>query len=271
VTSFLTLVQDHFLGITRRWSLPPIARPWFRGHENAEWELVPSILRSGNQQHEFQLTKRFRLLAPGFGVDIPTDRLDQWLFVMQHNLAPTRLLDWSESLNTALFFACLDWIRLRDVAKCADGAVFTLNPILLNKHVLGICDFPVTWVQNEVLQTIKFAFGTQEELVIAPDGTPTKINYLQAPVAIFPSTVHGRMRAQKACFTLHGADHRDLRVILHEHGWIAADMLVEHPIPRDKKPELADELAQAGITYSTIFPDLEGLTSDLKFHFHIAP
>jgi hypothetical protein len=78
VPSFLTLVQDHFIAITRRWSLPPIARPWFRGHGNAEWQLVPSILRSGNQQHEFHLTKRFRLLAPGFGVDIPTDRLDQW-------------------------------------------------------------------------------------------------------------------------------------------------------------------------------------------------
>jgi hypothetical protein len=114
---------------------------------------------------------------------------------MQHNLAPTRLLDWSESLNTALFFACLDWIKQRDIAKCSDGVVFTLNPILLNKHVLGICDFPVTWVQNEVLQTIKFAFGTHEELVTGPDGKPIK--YLQPPVAVFPSTVHGRMRAQK--------------------------------------------------------------------------
>ena len=88
---------------------------------------------------------------------------------------------------------------------------------------------------------------------------------------IFPSTVHGRMRAQKACFTLHGADHRDLRDIVHERGWAATDMLVEHPIPRGKKPELADELAQAGITHSTIFPDLEGLASDLKFQFRIVP
>jgi hypothetical protein len=58
---------------------------------------------------------------------------------------------------------------------------------------------------------------------------------------------------------------------LQERGWIATDMLVEYPIPRDKKPQLADELAQAGITYSTIFPDLEGLASDLKFQFRIAP
>lgn len=268
-TSLLALIQEHFLSVTQRWLLPSIARPWFRGHEKSDWQLIPSILRNGNQRHEFQLTKRFRLLAPGFGVDIPTDRLDQWLFVMQHNLAPTRLLDWSESLNTAVFFACVDWIKQRDIEKCSDGAVFALNPIFLNQHVLDICDFPVTWVQNRVLQTIKFAFGTQDEPVTGPSGN--LISYLQSPVAIFPSTVHGRMRAQKACFTLHGTDHRDMRRIFRDDGWNAAEMLVEYAIPRDQKPQLADELGLAGITYSTIFPDLEGLTSDLKFQFRIAP
>ena len=48
-------------------------------------------------------------------------------------------------------------------------------------------------------------------------------------------------------------------------------MLLEYEIRRDKKPQLADDLALAGITYSTIFPDLEGLTSDLKFQFRIVP
>jgi len=268
-SSLLSGIQEHFLAFTRRWHTPPIARPWFRGHERPDWQLVPSILRSGNQQHEFHLTKLFRLLAPGFGVEIDIHRLDQWLFVMQHNGAPTRLLDWSESLNTALFFACLDWIKHRDIAKCADGAVFALNPMFLNEQVLGMSDFPVTWVQNRVLQTIKFAFGTQDELVVGPDQAP--ITYLQSPVAIFPSTVHGRIRAQKACFTLYGADHRDLRTIFANSGWSAANMLLEYAIPRDSKPQLAEDLAQAGTTYSTIFPDLEGLTSDLMFQFRIVP
>src|SRR5262245_35016079 len=171
--------------------MPRIGRPWFRGHERTDWQLVPSILRNGNQQHEFPLTKRFRLLAPGFGVEIDTRRLDQWLFLMQHHRAPTRLLDWSESLNTALFFVCLDWIRQRNIQRCSDGAVFALNPIFLNEQVLGIPDFPVTWVQGRVLQTIKFAFGTENEAVFDPSGSP--IRYLQWPVAVFPSTVHGRM------------------------------------------------------------------------------
>lgn len=79
------------------------------------------------------------------------------------------------------------------------------------------------------------------------------------------------MRAQKACFTLHGADHRDLRVIFSENGWSAANTLLEYAIPRERKPQLAEALALAGTTYSTIFPDLEGLTSDLAFQFRIVP
>jgi hypothetical protein len=249
--------------------MPPIARPWFRGHERANWELIPSILRGDNKRHEFHLTKRFRLLAPGFGVEMPTDDLDKWLFLMQHNGAPTRLLDWSESLNTAVFFSCLDWIEGRDPAKCADGAVFALNPIFLNEKVIGLSDFPVTWVQNRVFQTIKFAFGTQDEIVRGHDGNAIK--YLELPVAIFPSIVHGRMRVQKACFTLFGADHRDLRRIFAEQGWDAAGALVEYTIPARDKPQLAEDLALAGTTYSTVFPDLEGLSSDLTFQFGITP
>jgi hypothetical protein len=266
-TSLLTAIQEHFRTITRSWPLPPIARPWFRGHQNASWLLVPAILRSGNLQHEFELTKRFRLLAPGFGVDIPVDRLDQWLFVMQHHRCPTRLLDWSESLNTALFFACFDWIEQRDIEKCTDGVVFALNPTFLNQQVLWMQDFPPTWTQNRVLQTIKFAFGTQDECVLDSHGN--RIRYLQLPVAVFPSTVHGRMRAQKACFTLHGENHHDLQSIFQGNGWTASEMLLHYRIPRDRKPRLTDDLAVVGTTYSTIFPDLEGLANDLKYQFRI--
>ncbi len=265
----LTEIHRDLGDSTGHWHLPPIARPWFRGHERADWQLVPSILRNGNQRHELDLTKRFRLLAPGFGAEIDTHRLDQWLFLMQHHRAPTRLLDWSESLNTALFFACLDWVTHRDIDHCSDGSVFALNPIFLNEQVLGDSDFPITWVQNRVLQTIKFAFGTQDEIVLDSNRAP--VTFLQFPVAVSPSTVHGRMRAQKACFTLHGADQRDLRTIFSENGWSAANMLLEYGIPRGRKPQLADDLALAGTTYSTVFPDLDGLASDLAFQFRIVP
>jgi hypothetical protein len=257
--SLLGEIQSYFWNKTQ-WCLPPIAKPWFRGHEDKAWKLAPSIFRGGWSKYEFPLTKRFRLLAPGFGVEIPEGRLDQWLFVMQHNGAPTRLLDWTESLNTAVFFACLDWIKARDIGKTTDGVVYALNPIFLNKQVIDLAEFPVTWVQGRVLQTIKFAFGTELERVEGQMIAP-----LDLPVAIFPSTVHGRMRSQKSCFTLHGIDQSGLSEIFRRLGW-PEEMLVNYVIPANEKPQLASELALAGTTYSTVFPDLEGLANDLRFH-----
>lgn len=274
--SKLAEIHEHFWNATKHWNPQcwnhkhrPSGeyKPWFRGHEDSRWKLIPSILRNGNEKYEFNLTKLFRLLAPGFGVDIETARMDQWLFVMQHHGAPTRLLDWSEGLNTAVFFACVDWIKRLDSKYCNLGTVFALNPILLNELFIGERDFPCTWVANRVKQTIKFAFGTEDE--VEYDRKGEKIAYLQEPVAIFPSSVHARLRAQKSCFTLHGADYRDMREILIEKLGNTEKLLVEYKIQPDIKPHLVRELAQAGTTYSTIYPDLEGLARELKFQFKI--
>jgi len=265
----LAEVYDHFWSATKSWEMPPIARAWYRGHTDSTWLLLPTIFRNGNEKHEFLLTKRFRLLAPGYGVEIPTNRLDQWLFLMQHHGAPTRLLDWTESLDMSLFFACKDWIHTRDLDQCSDGAIFALDPIFLNQKTLQESDFPVTWSQNPVFQTIKFAFGTQDEVVFGPDCQPRKIPYLETPVAILPSTIHSRIKAQKACFTLHGKDKRDLESIFSSQGWQESGRLIKYKIEKSLKPRLTEELANAGVTYAVVFPDLDGLANDLKYQFNI--
>jgi hypothetical protein len=113
------------------------------------------------------------------------------------------------------------------------------------------------------------AFGVPKDDI--RDRVGNVVTPLGPPVAVFPSTVHGLMRAQKACFTLHGTDHRDLRAIVEANGWPAGRLLVEFEIPASRKPALVEDLALAGTTASTIFPDLEGLASDLTFQFRIQP
>jgi len=257
-------VEDLLLAVnrdTKKWVHDGFAKPWFRGVKDIKYRLLPSILRSGNDICEFNLTKKFRLMAPGFDKTPETNRIDQWLFLMQHNGIPTRLLDWSESPLIACFFATEKAASSQEILN--DAVIYAIDPIQLNL-ASDITEFPNTWSQNSILQTIKFAFGTETELV---DGK--RITYLEYPVAIYPSTIHARIASQKGCFTLHGNDKRDFETIFKDHKLINDKYLMKYRIQKEKVTEIFKELSNLGITYSSLFPDLEGLSKELKYSFNL--
>ncbi|WP_374401116.1 FRG domain-containing protein [Niveibacterium sp.] len=105
---------------------------WFRGHERASYRLVPSLLRptpGRAPMDEVSLTRHFRALNPDA---VPAGTPDfAALVTMQHYLAPTRLLDWTENLLVALFFAVRD-PRLDDGDE--DAALWILNARRLNYY-----------------------------------------------------------------------------------------------------------------------------------------
>jgi hypothetical protein len=205
-------------------------------------------------------------MAPGFGTTPHTDRIDQWLFLMQHHGAPTRLLDWTESPLIAAFFAVETASRTSDVQN--DAAVYGLDPIALNK-LSSIDHFPNTWVQNPVAQTIKFAFGTQDEPVVI-DGRKVEMKYLELPVSIYPSTVHSRIASQRSCFTLHGSDPRDFEAIFDGKPLMKDKKLIKYHIPKGVVPSILGELSDLGITHGAVFPDLDRLARELRYGFGIA-
>lgn len=265
----ITSVQQFLQAVgedTKNWTRNGFAKPWFRGVTDADrHKLLPSILRGNSKQHEFPLTTKFRLMAPGFGPTPPTDRLDQWLFLMQHHRAPTRILDWTEMPLAAAFFATEK--AAQEGGAQTDAAVYGIDPIELNKES-GFGFFPNTWVQNSVLQTIKFAFGTQDELVEI-NGQRIRIAYGQYPVAIYPSTVHARISSQRSCFTLHGSDDRDIETIFDGKSLNIAKSLIKYRIPKECVDSMFREINGLGITSATLFPDLDGLARELRYSFGI--
>lgn len=106
---------------------------WFRGHERLHYQLVPSMLREsiGQQRRyvdEVSLTKHFKAMNPEAAASDASDF--EWLVTMQHYLAPTRRLDWTENLLVSLYFA----VRDSSLDNKEDAAIWILNARRLNYY-----------------------------------------------------------------------------------------------------------------------------------------
>ncbi|WP_257807009.1 FRG domain-containing protein [Burkholderia glumae] len=104
--TFLQLVHDW----TEITPTSGLAIPLFRGQEDESWLLKPGIARA-HYAERLQPDTEARMLAEFKARAIPhlesaTPLTDaDWLAIAQHHAMPTRLLDWSGSALTALWFA----------------------------------------------------------------------------------------------------------------------------------------------------------------------
>jgi len=81
-------------------------RWWFRGHTNAEWDLLPTVRRGYTKDQEQYLSNEFYVRARTRHLNCPADDdYSSWLSLMQHYGLPTRLLDWSRTPLVAAYFA----------------------------------------------------------------------------------------------------------------------------------------------------------------------
>jgi hypothetical protein len=104
----------------------------FRGHRSPKWRLETSLERAARRcdvpqlDYERAVWREFRRHAHSYLTRVPseTDTLE-WLALMQHYGAPTRLLDFTESFWIALYFAYED--------AETDCAVVALNRDSLKK------------------------------------------------------------------------------------------------------------------------------------------
>jgi hypothetical protein len=230
---------------------PSYFDPWFRGHAKASWCLEPKIFRLDLLEVEHEIRSEFERRASQYSLEpVPMDEWG-WLFLMQHYGAPTRLLDWTDSVLVALFFALnSDELYPKD---CEDAVVWMLDPFWLNKRVLK---------SSSIL--LRNFYGADAYLM-SPfiDIDDSKIKR-DLPVAIDPPFLARRLAVQRSHFTVFGSQRNGLERLSKEKGARMARI----KLAKDCLPQMRADLLTAGISDTTIYPDLHGLATELT-RYHI--
>ncbi len=233
---------------------------WFRGQSKDE-PLRPKLFRKDYDEIEMNLDCRRKVQmlqeAPRW------DDYPAWLFLMQHHGLPTRLLDWTESSLVALFFAVEGWRRYKESNNWAAfrPVVWLVNPHVLNWVSLQCSIVPGTGhdeaVNTGIVRDREFA----RKNIVAAFSSDTEAH--DNPLAIAASYVHPRMQAQSSRFTVHGKKHDGIQELFRRTDLVSLEYLKKIPIAKNRAHQVYAELAEIGISESSLFPGLEGFSREL--------
>jgi len=214
--------------------------PWFRGVSDEGHRLVPGVYRPDVPESldEDDLRDDFTTRAWPFlsgTADVPRDDWD-WYFLMQHYGILTRLLDWTEAAGVGAYFA------LRS-QRPSNPAIWLLDPFQLNQKV-------ARW-KDAILDVS----DTRLQRYLRPPFYEHALP--RHPVAFLPPFKSRRIVAQKGAFTIHGESRRGL------DEYSMGGHLVKVVVKRRDVVHLREELACLGITETSVFPELEGLSREV--------
>jgi hypothetical protein len=219
-------------------------QPWWRGHADSSWSLQPSVFRKDyGHRAEANMLAQFMLAAPIRHAPLPaSDDAVGWLSLARHHGLPTRLLDWTEAPVTATFFAAYP-------PDGADGALWALNPYLLNDRLMGEAGvyLPARTTRAGDLFSKALRGDSLSKSQVA---------------AVQPVEKDLRMLLQMSRFTVHDTDAALEKLVSDDA------VLRNYVIPKDAKPQIAMELESLGVRKPSLFPDLETLATflgDLRY------
>jgi hypothetical protein len=178
----------------------------------------------------------------------------EWLALMQHHGAPTRLVDWTYSLHVATHFALSHAVR-RDSGDLVVWMIDTEWCLTASAEVCRASDKPVLFLQQRPIST-DTEEGASLEL-LAPER-------LRGVWPISPFRLNERLTLQKGVFLAPGDPTQafvDNLLALPDHD--KQSNLVRFTIPRSEIGQIGRELDDTNVTEATLFPGIDGFARSL--------
>jgi FRG domain len=237
---------DAFLSLVNQ---PPYSNWAFRGERDERWPLFSSIsryfqnfdvARDAWSAQEGRILRIFKRKAHQFLAQPPDPEDDfQWMALMQHHGAPTRLIDFTWSPYVAAFFALQRTL--------ADGVVWAMNPA----HVESSRSTKRIKVDPRIHGNFSryFLEGKRHIIWIGE-----------------PHTMNRRLIAQSGTFAVPGVLDVPVEEIVRDSENVLAKIVLANSV----REVGMRELYRMNITNATLFPDLDGLAKSLRYEleFH---
>ncbi len=235
----------------------------FRGHSDKTWKIESTLARYCRNHdkniskkwlrgRELESIRKFQKAGHQFLVHLPADDdLLSWLAVMRHYGAPTRLIDFTYSPVTALFFAVSSPER--------DFSPFTVHAIHTQSVMQGACQ-KLGKSSTYRLSVDDFKLGNEQS-------------------ANFAGLFEGRWDSprqvvQQGLFMITSRHDTDVAAFLqtcpkiatgkHEQPWLR----FEFPRGREFHKKAINYLLTANQTHATLYPGIEGLAQSLFMKFY---
>lgn len=233
---------------------------WYRGVTKSDHTLKPSIFRHPKSKrieeiHELErrLSLFFEQRSPPF---VHQSFADVWqkMFFMQHYGIPTRLLDWSESPYVGLYFALSACERSKVGKPLNDAALWMVDPERWNQGALQDISYN-GGILDPSREQVK-SYGPNAELDERKN----------LPIMIYGTHNSPRIVAQRGMFALFGKSTDEMEKAYSAHPF-SEGILQKVVIGKDVLDKIATSLFRKGVSDSTIYPDLVGLSLELRRSF----
>ncbi|MCG9650845.1 FRG domain-containing protein [Vibrio brasiliensis] len=217
---------------------------WYRGHSESSFKLLPTAYRSQESFNELALFYDYKSHV----ASINGANKDDWDIIldMQHYGLPTRLLDWTSSVGTALYFA----LRSNPTNPC----IWIIDPFELSRRSTS----EATIFDTSVIVPSNPTANKNLDLFNIMSGQSA----YELPFSIQPPHGNRRISAQRGMFTVHTGDTRSIEEQVPE-------ILRKVEIPVESIDLLQSYLSLMGVDDYSMFPDHYGLSEFLKKKYEL--